>query len=137
MLIYIQASTVQTDISRVGCILGVLYHLVYIASWVYIGCTLPFSIYMCTICFIEFSVAWQNSKPVSCTMHAFLQNAVSHCHTEILYESISKLYIYSAVYLSDARVTFFCKVQELRNPTICNGVLCSAVETVSKLRVRA
>ena len=34
---------------------------------------------------------------------------VSHRYTAVLYEPISKLYIYktSAVYLSDARVTFF------------------------------
>ena len=33
---------------------------------------------------------------------------VSHCYTAVLYEPISKLYIYknSAAYLSDARVTF-------------------------------
>ena len=45
---------------------------------------------------------------------AFLQNAISFA---LLYIAI---YIYknSAVYLSDARVTFFCIVHELRNPFI-------------------
>ena len=39
--------------------------------------SLPVSIYMCTMRLIELTVAWQNSKPVSCKMHAFLQNAIS------------------------------------------------------------
>ena len=45
---------------------------------------------------------------------------VSYCHTAVLSEPMYKLYIYknSAVYLSHVRVTFFCKVQELRNPNI-------------------
>ena len=45
---------------------------------------------------------------------------VLQCYTAVLYEPIPKLFIYqkSAVYLSDARVTFVCKIQELRNPTI-------------------
>ena len=29
---------------------------------------------MCTVHLKELTVAWQNSKPVSCIMHAFLQN---------------------------------------------------------------
>ena len=49
------------NLSRVGCILGYL----------------PVSIYICTIRLIELTVAWQNSKPVSCKMHVFLQNAIS------------------------------------------------------------
>ena len=40
------------------------------------GCILPVRIYMRTICLIELTVAWQNSKPVSRKMHAFLQNAI-------------------------------------------------------------
>ena len=75
---------------------------------------------MCTIHLIELTVAWQNSKAVSCKMHAFLQSAISFTfYTAVLYEPISKLYIYknSAIYLYDARVMFFCKVQEFRNPT--------------------
>ena len=32
---------------------------------------------MCIIRLIKLTVAWQNSKPVSCKMHAFLQNAIS------------------------------------------------------------
>ena len=131
MLIYKQTSTVQINLSRVGC------------TFV--------SIYMCTMRLKELTVAWQKSKPISCKMHAFSKmQLLSHCCTAGLYEPISKLYIYknSAVYVSDARVTgvffvcfvclffffvffffvfflffffvffFFCKVQELRNPTI-------------------
>ena len=50
---------------------------------------------MCTIRLIEFTVALQNSKPVSCKMHAFLQNAIIlHCCTAVLSEPVSKLYIY-------------------------------------------
>ena len=65
---------------------------------------------MCTIRLIVLTVAQQNFKPVSCKMHAFL-----HCYTAILYEPISKLYLYknSAVYLSDvgATVCFFFFLQ--------------------------
>ena len=53
---YIQTSTEQINVSRDGCILGVLY--------------------MCTIRVIEITVAWQNAKPVSCKMHTFLKNAI-------------------------------------------------------------
>ena len=61
VLVYIQTSTVQTNLS----------------SWVYIVCSLPVNIYLRTICLTEFTVAWQNSKPVSCKMHAFLKNAIN------------------------------------------------------------
>ena len=75
---------------------------------------------MCTIRLIE--LVWQNSKAVSCKMHALLQNAIGfELLYSGLYEPISKLCIYknSAVHLSDARVTFFFgKVKVLRNPTI-------------------
>ena len=55
-------------------------------------------------------------------MQAFFQNVISF---ELLYsyfyEQIAKLHIYknSAVYLSDWRETvkFFCKIQEVRNPS--------------------
>ena len=83
---------------------------------------------MCTVCLKELTVAWQNSKPVSCKMHALLEmQLVLHCYIAFLYDSIPKLYIYknSAVYLSDARVTLFCKMQELRNPTIMHAYLTS------------
>ena len=47
---------------------------------------------------------------------------VSNCYmyTANLYKPISKLYVYksSAVHLYDCRVTYFCKIQELKNPTI-------------------
>ena len=113
---------------------------------------------MCTIRLKELTVAWQNSKKsrechitsrspfqtlrgslnqyhANC-MHFSKMHLVSYCYTVVLYELISKLYIskYSAVYLSDARVTvLFCKLQKLRNPTIqitnvClhNGRACDA-----------
>ena len=70
---------------------------------------MPFSIYMYTIRFIELTAARQNSKPVSCKMHSFLQNAISIALLYFsLYEPISKRYIYknSAVHLSDCRFTF-------------------------------
>ena len=51
--IYIQTSTVQIN--------------------VYIAFILPVSIYMCTICLLELTVALQNSKPASCKMLAFLK----------------------------------------------------------------
>ena len=35
--------------------------------------------YMCTIRLIELTVASQTSKPVSCKMHPFLQNAIKFC----------------------------------------------------------
>ena len=58
---------------------------------------------------------WQHSKPVSCKMHAFLQNAISF---ELLYSDYP-IFICtknSAVYLSDCRVTFFffCKTHRNR-----------------------
>ena len=81
----------------------------------------PVSIYLCTICLIELTVALQNFKPVSCKMHCFSKmHLVVNCYTAVFYKSISKLYLYknSALYLSDCRVTcfffFFCKMQELR-----------------------
>ena len=46
----------------------------YLCLGVY-WCILPVSMYMCTVSLIDLTVAWQNSKPVSCKMHAFLQNA--------------------------------------------------------------
>ena len=67
---------------------------------------------MCTIRLIEFIVAWQNCKPVTCRMHAFLQNAIIftllYSGTAVLYEPISKLCIYknSAVYLSNCNHVF-------------------------------
>ena len=85
----------------------------------YIGCILPVSIYMCTICLIGFIVAWQNSKSVSRKMHAFFQNAISCAllYSSFVWTNIQALYIQnSVVYLSNCRV--FCKIQELRNPTI-------------------
>ena len=49
---------------------------------------------MCTKRLIELRVAWQNSKSVSCKMHAFLHNAISfHCYIVVLYKPIFKLYI--------------------------------------------
>ena len=47
------------------------------ASWVYIGCILPVSIYMSTTRIVELTVACQNSEPIACKMLAFLQNAIS------------------------------------------------------------
>ena len=46
-------------------------------TWVYIGLFYLLVYTLCTIRLIEITVAWQNSKPVSCKMHAFLQNAIS------------------------------------------------------------
>ena len=61
------------------------------------------SIYMCTR-LIELTVAWQtlNRYHAKCMRFSKMQ-LVSHCYITVLYESISKLYIYkkSAVYLSD------------------------------------
>ena len=86
----------------------------------YVGCILPVSIYMCTMRLIELTVAWQNSKPVQCKMHAFIQNSISfsHCYTMVLYEPISKLYMYknSVIYLSDCRVTFFLQGTGIEKP---------------------
>ena len=50
---------------------------------------------MCTIRLIEPTVAWQNSKPVSCKIHAFLQNAISFAllYSGFVWTNISKLYI--------------------------------------------
>ena len=40
--------------------------------------------------------AWVSYKPVSCKIHTFLQmQLVPHCSTAVLYEPISKLYIYT------------------------------------------
>ena len=69
---------------------------------------------MCPKRLIEPTVAWQNSEPVSCKMHAFLQNAISFA---LLYSgfvwinyNIQALYIKkSSVYLFDARVVFFAR----------------------------
>ena len=49
-----------------------LYELIYRdlgVNWVY------YIIY--TLRLLKLKVAWQNSKPVACKMHAFLQNAIS------------------------------------------------------------
>ena len=42
-------------------------------------------------------------------MHFSKMQLVSHCYTAVLFEPISKLFIYknSIIYLSDCRVTFF------------------------------
>ena len=52
-------------------------------------------------------------------MRSSKMQLVSACYTAVLHLRISKLYIFKnlAVYLSDARVTFFCKLHELRNTT--------------------
>ena len=55
--------------------INILY--LFIASGVNIGFKLPFTIYMCTFRLIELTVAWLNSKPISCKMHAFLQNSIN------------------------------------------------------------
>ena len=109
MLVYIQTSTVYRLIflSRVGCILSVFYLLAWHVS----------------ISFIEFIVAWQTSKPVSCKMHAFFQTAiVSHCYTAVMYvnQYPSFTYTKNSIYpyaFPIAGLRFFCKMQELRNPT--------------------
>ena len=59
---------------------------------------------------IELTVAWLNSKPVSCKMHAFFSKMqlVSNRCTAVSCEPISKLYIYknSAVYFYDCWAMF-------------------------------
>ena len=70
---------------------------------------LPVSIYTCTTRLIELTVDFQNSKPTSCKMHAFLQNTINFA---LLYSRfVSKLYLCenSAVYLFDAVVTFLAR----------------------------
>ena len=83
----------------------------------------------CTLNRTQLSVKTLNQYHAKCMRFSKMQ-LISHCYTAVLDETISKLYIYknSAVYLSDARVTFFfflffffClffiyKIQELRNP---------------------
>ena len=90
--IYIQTSTVLINLSRV-----------------YIGLILPVSIYMCTIRLIELTVAWQNSKPVSSKMHAFLQNAISVAllYSGFVWTNIKASYIQKFSRIGKARVTFF------------------------------
>ena len=76
-------------------------------SWVHIGCVLPV-----TCVLYDMNLQWLgktlNQYHAKC-MHFSKMQLVSHCYTAVLYEPISKLYIYknSAVYLSDARVTVF------------------------------
>ena len=50
---------------------------------------------MFTIGLIELTVAWQNSKPVSCKMHAFLQNAINFAllYSGFVWTNIQALYI--------------------------------------------
>ena len=106
MLIYIQTSTVQINLSR---------------SLVHIGCILPVSKYICTIHIIELTVAWQNSKPASCKMHALFQNAISFALLRIqrccMNQYPSFIYRISAVYHSDGRLTYlFLQDTGMQNP---------------------
>ena len=66
---------------------------------------------MCTIRLKELIVAWQNSKPVSCKMYAFLQSAISFVQKRFCINQYSSfIQKFSRInYLSGARVTFvFC-----------------------------
>ena len=86
-----------------------IYHQLGV-YWVYFIC------YMCTLRLIELKLFGKilNQYHAKC-MRLSKMRLVPHCYTGVLYESISKLYMYSAVYLSDCRVCFFRKIQELRN----------------------
>ena len=65
---------------------------------------------MCTIRLKELIVAWQNSKPVSCKMYAFLQSAISFVQKRFCINQYSSfIQKFSRInYLSGARVTFVC-----------------------------
>ena len=63
-----------------------------------VGCIIPVSIYLCTVRLIGLTDAWQNYKPLSCKKHEFSEmqfHVVSNCFTAVLYEPLSKLYIYT------------------------------------------
>ena len=49
---------------------------------------------MCTIRLTESTVSWQNSKPVSCKMHAFFQNAISFA---LFYSGFVWSFIYTKI----------------------------------------
>ena len=96
-IIYIQTSTVQINLSGVVCILGVNYLSLY-TSYIYAKKNL------------QLLGKFLNQYHAKCMRFSKMQ-LVSHCYTAVLYEPISKLYIYknSAVYLSDCRATFFAR----------------------------
>ena len=106
--------------------INILY--LFIASGVNIGFKLPFTIYMCTFRLIELTVAWQNSKPISCKMHAFLQNSINFAllYSGFVWTNIQALYSYiqkklsriSAAYLSDCWLRIFARYRncEIEKP---------------------
>ena len=53
------------------------------------------------MCFSLNRVAWQNSKPVSCKMHAFLQNAISFAvlYSGFVLTNIQALYTTTQLYI--------------------------------------
>ena len=116
-----------------------LYRLIYCESGVY-WVILPVSIYMCTIRLEEFTVAWQNSKSVSCKMHAFLQNAISFAwlFSGFIWTNIRALHIQnSVVYLYDARVTCFARhmnweTQLLNMPYSSAHIYCSVTPFLTR-----
>ena len=65
---------------------------------------------MCTIHLIELTVAWQNSKPVPCKCIA-IQRLCMNQYPSFIYTQIQS-YIFSVLSV------LFCKIQELRNPTL-------------------
>ena len=79
-------SAVACNLSRVGCIFGVVY--------------------MCAIRLIEPTVAWQNSKSVSCKIHAFLQNAISFA---LLYNGFVSTNTHALYMQKISRISFQCK----------------------------
>ena len=91
-------------------------HIIYRQLGVYIECILPVSIYMC-LRLIELLSKILKQYRAKC-MRFFKIQLVSHCYTAVfVWTIIQALYLQkSAVYLSDCSF-FFCKIQELRNPT--------------------